>query len=670
MSIPRLICEEDQLKQILNIEKSFSEMEQGNIGSEREITDIEAQTTDDSVEIEPTTSFSDTLIQTFTVDAPIYVRDTIVEAPERIVGAIVNAPATLAALPANAVTFASDMATKATEMPATMSHLTSEAVATVIDLPNKAKTRPFDLLMIMGAILAGGIGFFGIFNYLPITSIHDGLAANRMFLYVTQTFSEAMLILPWIYTIHNAMPEEFKISFKNAFFVFVKTLAVVKLFDAILVEGWNGIAHAYLDATEESDDPIIPLFPIPFSVLYSTLVALPAIVYFMWLVTPNRNESPFNQIVHFLFALIGSFLSIGSWALGMKQLEEYPLYQRLFSFMYMILRFTVKIPLLSNITTRLDGKSWVNNGLIIDMSFVMVHQAIFPFIGDGITLCIMLLTDILVLFWRLYAGVDRFQMWAGAITNLSQQSMCCNAKPSNAYKHVSQAFGKSFCQITYGCYLSSTAKVLNVACSLRKLPADPKIEEESKGCWGKFCAAMKNCFSSLKKACCVFKCCRNTTSKKDDNNIDVEKADPIKETTWEQRFLFHALDSISSAILSVMLRVLLLFGMYASKNYAHLSEHLTESFDITDAHSTRATILGCMYMVMMVGTIVSIVPKLLKWAELKDGNKITLRSIIYLAFKENFWFFLLWVVAMAAYQTALMVEHFGCDFSLKMDWLS
>jgi hypothetical protein len=97
-----------------------------------------------------------------------------------------------------------------------------------------------------------------------------------------------------------------------------------------------------------------------------------------------------------------------------------------------------------------------------------------------------------------------------------------------------------------------------------------------------------------------------------------------------------------------------------------VSEHLNASFRISDELWHTANIYGWMFLIGTVGVLLAMSAYLIR---VKLGGLTSNRVISYM-FRDHFWFFFFWFCITQALAIAMMLNHFGADFSLDLDWLS
>jgi hypothetical protein len=139
----------------------------------------------------------------------------------------------------------------------------------------------------------------------------------------------------------------------------------------------------------------------------------------------------------------------------------------------------------------------------------------------------------------------------------------------------------------------------------------------------------------------------------------------LTELDWKQRQCYHITDSVSSAVLSIVPRLAGLI-MSALIRGLPVSEHLNASFRISDELWHTANIYGWMFLIGTVGVLLAMSAYLIR---VKLGGLTSNRVISYM-FRDHFWFFFFWFCITQALAIAMMLNHFGADFSLDLDWLS
>lgn len=146
---------------------------------------------------------------------------------------------------------------------------------------------------------------------------------------------------------------------------------------------------------------------------------------------------------------------------------------------------------------------------------------------------------------------------------------------------------------------------------------------------------------------------------------------PTPEETWEQRDLYHMVDSTGSLCINIIVRINQQLIFVAVRNLPS-SAHLNESFQISDERWQEAQIYGSIYITLMFLLVIGINFSPVFFSKKKglEGKKLSLGRVLSYLFKEHFWFFFFWLISTGALVSSAMVNHFGADFSMNFEYLS
>lgn len=141
--------------------------------------------------------------------------------------------------------------------------------------------------------------------------------------------------------------------------------------------------------------------------------------------------------------------------------------------------------------------------------------------------------------------------------------------------------------------------------------------------------------------------------------------------TWEQRDLYHMVDSTGYMCVNIIVRINQQLIFIAVRNLPS-SQHLNQSFKISDERWKEAQIYGSIFIVLMLGLVVAINYSSVFFSKKHglEGKKLSLGRVLSYIFKENFWFLFFWLISTGALVSSAMVNHFGADFSMNFEYLS
>jgi hypothetical protein len=143
----------------------------------------------------------------------------------------------------------------------------------------------------------------------------------------------------------------------------------------------------------------------------------------------------------------------------------------------------------------------------------------------------------------------------------------------------------------------------------------------------------------------------------------------LKEEHWEQRPLYHVVDSTGANVISIIVRVNQQLSITMVRNLPS-SDHLNESFQISNERWRQAQIYGWTFVALMLILLIVSEFSFFRRLERQEGKRLTLSRVMSYLYKDHFWFFFWWLVSTGAFVCASMVNHFGADFSFRFEWVS
>lgn len=574
----------------------------------------------------------------------------------------------------------------------------SNTVNTIKDLPHRATFRWRHLLFILAVMilcpLLGEVVFV-----LPMNSVDDGPNDNRVFIYGIMTLYQLFMQLPWVETCNFAMPQV-NLPIRARLVALVVGLTIAKVVDLILTTGV--VTYA-------------PVFPIPFSILVTgslgTLPVVP-ILYFMT-TNINRKKGNFGLAFLLLVAYWIVLLVVIGWAIGIQRLQGNPL-QYLVVVSYAVLRFVCKVLICANISTRLQPQRHIQLNLVVDVLFTRVQVATWPFIDSPFTLMTLFASESSIILWRYYVGVDRIQLWWGAILTMAKVRNRDKVSKKRKMKGITEACFTKSNQYIINMSLSDDKGdvVQSLACCKTSSTLDDSSSSFSiSNALGNdqiYCSNNEGVFLDVSMQDATMIICddencdpsdvfamigqqkhnlagilRRPIEELEDETgedfVDVELSDSKASTTpspkspdesWEQRDLYHMVDSTGSLCINTIVRINQQLIFIAVRNLPS-SEHLNESFQISDERWYEAQIYGSIYITLMMLLMVAINFSPVFFSEKKglEGKKLSLGRVLSYLFKDNFWFFFFWLISTGALVSSAMVNHFGADFSMNFEYL-
>ena len=609
----------------------------------------------------------------------------------------------------------------------------SKNVNMIKDLPHRATFQWRHLLGVLVVMilcpLLGEVVFF-----LPMNSVDKGPDENKVFIYGIMTLYQFFMQLPWVETCNFAMPQV-DLPIRARLVALVVGLMIAKLIDLILTKGIF---------TYE------PVFPIPFSILVTgALGTLPAVpILYCMTIRTKRKLGNFGLMFMLLVAYWIALLVVIGWAIGIQRLQGKSL-QYLVLFSYALLRFICKVIICANVSTRLQPKRHIQLNLVVDILFTRVQVATWPFIDSPFTLMALFVSESSVILWRYYDGVDRIQLWWGAIV----------ATASLDHNQDSISKRRRMKGITEACFTKSNQYIINMSLSqdkadvirnLASCKTSPTLADSSYAASnsinnrntnfrcnkGTLLEPVRNCTKGARDNIMVqfdddqdcdspsetiypwiadyggdgiyFPSLYDDDDEDEDDSsmestegrnglpgilrrpvetvekvktdefVDIELGDQSQpqstqssEETWEQRDLYHMVDSTGSLCVNIIVRINQQLVFIAVRNLPS-SEHLNESFQISDERWREAQVYGSVYITLMFMLVIGInfTPVFFSKKQGLEGKKLSLGRVLSYLFKENFWYFFFWLISTGALVSSAMVNHFGADFSMKFKYLS
>ena len=271
-----------------------------------------------------------------------------------------------------------------------------------VRLPHIVSHRWHHVMAVLGQLALLSLATHALFLLTPIRSVNDGYDANVMFLRITMTGYQVMEILPWIETVHFAIPNNKGITIRARCMAVVVGIVAQKLFDLAITNCfWTGAPK---------------IFPIPFSVLTTGILSGPFAMLTLFFMSTDRDEAfraKFGLCQMLLTKYLISFLMGGLWAVLFGYLMGH-WSQNLSAVFFAIIKFFCKLVLCQRQTTLLNSRKWVTLNLVVDIIFARVQVVTLPFIQSWETLVVLLVSDIITILWKLYNGADRVGVIGGS----------------------------------------------------------------------------------------------------------------------------------------------------------------------------------------------------------------------------------------------------------------
>jgi hypothetical protein len=586
-------------------------------------------------------------------------------------------------LPYRVVQLSSGVAREVVDLPFRVYQISSDMAREIVEMPHKASHNWKELSKILSLLLVTSILASGLVFFVPLSPASAGLPENRDFLYGVQTYYQALALLPWIETCNFAMPHA-NIPVRGRIITLVFCLILQKLFDAFVAE-----------ASWWSDRYI---FPIPFSIFVSGALAFFPVVPMLYWMTPNRNKFEFILLWRVLCVYWVALIMVGCWAVGMQRLEGRTALQTFVGFLFGPLRFVCKILLAAPVTTKLNPRLWIFLNLVVDILFTRVQISTLPFIDGFLPLLLLFGTEVMTLLWRYYQGIDRLALWWTAINSRIAMRMEGATEVENFTCRVLQEFGASVIDVTTGCFSAPIPHISQLSLAVRNsLREAPPFDLKS--------LTTRN--SLIKVGSAAITIAEGSAPTEDgsasiDDDASVEDVetsphepgstvtaneplpqvetstlqmpaaaayDVLSEEHWEQRPLYHVIDAVGSTVINIIVRVNQQLSITLARNLP-CAVHLTATFQASEERWKKAQIYSWIFIFLMLGLLASLGGIFFTRLErLQGGRRLTLSRVITYLYRDNFWFFFLWLSASGGYVSATMIQHFGADFTLQFRWL-
>lgn len=530
-----------------------------------------------------------------------------------------------------------------------------------IGLPHELSYHWYNLVLLVAlqALFPVAISLF-----TPATmgnsSVNAGLSQNRVFLYGTHTLMELFILAPFVSTCHYAIPDA-KVPLESRSMAVLAGLAVGKLVLAFIAEAWWSPNAA-------------PVFPIPYSFLVTMVFSIPVSLFALWKLTPTRKDPTIGAKIKVKFALcfltllvfVLALIACCAWAVYFRRLADKPLRQAGWGLLNQVMEFIFKILIAANLTTRLNGQRWVQLNLVIDLIFASVQTAMLPFFANWLSVTISVVSTILTIAWRSYAGVDRLQQFFSKAKEIVASS-------SGAAATV-KGIGGLAAQLT-------TSPVKEVAPMSTRLLGNTMmraehaqdLEDIEAGGIERSRTQDTESLSDKSDSTESSQETKEGEKPKFDRReaFRNQKSQPIRnsgldEVSEEQRHLFHIVDAVSSAVLITVVRVSSLITTAAIRSLPFAGEILNATFQISDDQWRDAWSYGLTFIAAVVLVILGTGVYLKKRAAL---GGLTLNRVIAYIFRDSYWFFFFWFCFTQHLSIALQLNHFGADLSLSFDWV-
>lgn len=608
---------------------------------------------------------------------------TIIRISDQVAGGIYSLPSRVQGIPLQVIQLSSDVVREAMQVPERMKQVAKDVAKDLVEIPHMAAHKWRELIFVLFLLVFLTLILASAIFFVPLPDVNAGPEANKVFLYGYLTYYQGLLLIPLIETCNFTFPEA-RFTVKSRILTLLSGLGVEKCFDALVVN----VGH---------------VFPIPFSLQVSGFVSYLLVVPTLWLTSKRRRDHNFADLFKLLSVYMGSLLLIGLWAVGIRRTEGRAVIQALVSTTYGPLRFVCKIMIAAPLTTRINPRRWIMLNLVVDILFTRVQISSFPFIDSCFTVIMLISTEIGTLLWRYYSGIDRLALWFNAIS-----SEAADEGDPNQHR-VHKEFGSSWRDLTKGCFNAPISHISQMQMEMRRSQGTVETETSSSSTSLESTDQNSSTRSSLDQMAC--QCSTLSTEDRvgtfqssslsseevlvsyqdEETGSKMEEAAPtdrlpdtifradsqestgLHEELWEQRPLYHIIDSVGSTCISIIVRVSQQVGISLARSLP-ISNRLNEAFVADEMRWRRAQLYGWTFIVLMICLLGA-----LGWAffaRLEQTNhaaavkrKLTLSRVVSYITRDHFWFFFLWLAGTGAHVTSSMIQQFGTDFTLNFEWI-
>eukprot|EP00980_Cylindrotheca_fusiformis_P019265 scaffold6589_cov123-Cylindrotheca_fusiformis.AAC.1 len=329
-----------------------------------------------------------------------------------------------------------------------IAHMTTDVGREVAQLPHRASHEWKQLIWVLGLLVVVPLLVVGVVFFVPMESVNDGAMANKAFLYGISTFYEGLYLIAWVESFNFAL-QDYDISVSARFLSWIMGLGFCKAFDMLVAGDVVGSV----------------VFPIPFSILITGVLAVPCAVVpvLYWTNARLRKGRGFGGLLRLIAVYWACLLIVTAWAAGVNRLRSHRTAQTVVGCLYAPLRFICKVVIASPVTTKQNPQRWIQLNLVVDMLFTRVQVATFPFIESYLTLLLLFSTEILTLGWRYYNGVDRLALWWSTMKLARNQ-----AKQHGEEDEDSRDLRRMLLDITVGCFRAPILDVAGLHLSLQE----------------------------------------------------------------------------------------------------------------------------------------------------------------------------------------------------------
>ena len=657
-------------------------------------------------------------------DLPSSLANMAIELPSNLLSVASDLPTKILTVASDLPTTIVSMAEGVEGTLETIVQISTDVAREVVELPHRASFEWKQLIWVLFLLVFAPVLIFGLVFFVPMNSVNDGIEHNRGFVYGTMTFYQLLTILPWIETCNFAMPGA-NISVKARLVTLATGIFVAKIYDALLVEGPFGqsifpLPFSILVSSTLGVSGVVPLLyfmtptreKVAFGRMHRVLSVywISLVIVIGWAVGIQRLMhrrllwqsawafvyGPLRFVCKIMLAAqITTAHNARRWIqlnlvvdilFTRVQVATFPFIE---SYITLMLLFSTEVLTLAwRYYNGIDRLAlWWN---AVWMAKANENK------DQGNTSFGRTMTDIT-------KGCFRAPISQIAQLNLSLREK--NFKPDCIVRTLTgdtlffDEEAPVVCDLsTCSLQLASELSDIDAACDMADKQVTSLTEpsnELATNCLelksdetsnsndadnlqtanGEDTGVIEQKISSRTEEVDVELCTvedeegstiTTNSNIKSEWNEQVLKLDDLSEEDWEQRPLYHVVDSTGAMVISVIVRINQQLSISMVRNLPS-ANHLNDSFQISDERWRKAQIYGWTFIALML-----ILLGLLACTFFRrfQGKTLSLSRIMSYLFKDHFWFFFLWLVSTGAFVCASMVNHFGADFSFRFKWIS
>ena len=498
----------------------------------------------------------------------------------------------------------------------------------------------------------------------PLNAIRLGIYANKIFIFVAMPIY-ALVAAAWAASVCNTVNPEAEFSW-SANLV------------SILVAAGIGLSIYYSFAlgmlTRE------PIFPVPFSTLLvgipSTLLVVPFL--FCSVSKEKRNLRKMCHTIYLLLAYWFSRIAAYSWSIAIHRTDGQFWQQVVLSAYYISLKWLCKIPLVGNITTRLNEERAIQLNHVVDIEFVTIQCITTLYIDSFVIALLYWCSDLFLIVWRIYIAPERFQLLVksqlysriyGEFTQFISIKKCLSSSPNEIHKMSLQVNSNNTDKTALSSFdANSSASSFdggqNNHDSERKyqIVGDNIKGQEVRDVLANMDDDEDSVGLNKEDIQGIF---RHTEQCAElDSDIENDKEETHHENEEDYcHYLYHVVDSAAMLIIHIMVRfyvsvVLVIIQFSPNKS------NLIDPINVSPERLKNVIQWSLFYFAAIFLSIVIACFVLKKYFANINLHGLSVSSALSYSFKKYFWYYLFCLSMSAMTVSSCMIPHFGIDFTM------